>query len=329
MATERKDAKEEVLSELIGLIGEDKLPWHNGMVRKATSLAFNGVTGRRYGALNQFRLLGRDFADPRFYGQGQIKKMKKYIKKGEKATHLLGAMEVERNYKPTEEHKEAGLEIGEVIAEEGGKFLRSVMMPVFNASQINGIEPYYAPISDFEPSEIVEHICKEMAEKTGLKFEIADCVPCYSPYRHLIKMPGPSSFLTIEDYEGTRLHELAHSTGSPKILGRFVEPQSRSPQDYAREELLAEMSAALLCVQFGLPMSLSVKKNHAAYLQHYAEQLKADRFMLFSVGKEAMKIVECIEGFAPKMEMMADPSRAKGDGVAISERAAPRLTPRM
>lgn len=295
----RSNIKGEVVEEFIDLALGGKLVWNNGMMNMPISLFHNGVNHNRYGGLNQMLLMARGFTDPRCYGFAQLKAMGKYVKKGATSTRLVAYVDVDKGKEGVVEAKHE-CELGEVLAEKDKSRVFMIRVPVFNASQVSGLDPYMMPKREFSVSDSVNFMCNELTEKTGLAFETEDCVPHYSPFRDMIKMPAPERFLSLEDYEGTRLHELVHATGAIKRLGRFVDPQSRTPKDYAREELLAEMGAYFLCVTLGIAPSPSAIENHAAYVQHYAEQLRADHKLLFSVAKEAFKVMEYLEGFMPK-----------------------------
>ena len=50
-----------------------------------------------------------------------------------------------------------------------------------------------------------------------------------------------------QEYYGTALHEMAHSTGHPSRLDR-LKPAAFGSPEYAKEELVAEQSAAASCL---------------------------------------------------------------------------------
>jgi len=91
---------------------------------------------------------------------------------------------------------------------------------------------------------------------------------CYSPIADRVSMPAASAFESSEAYYATLLHELVHSSGHPSRLGRFpvsgVVPPFGSA-DYSREELVAEMGAALLCAEGGISCAtIENQHNHAS-----------------------------------------------------------------
>ena len=71
----------------------------------------------------------------------------------------------------------------------------------------------------------------------------------YRPSADIIVCPLKTQFPKGADYYSTLLHEVAHSTGHPSRLNRDMSGFFGSPS-YAREELIAEMTAALCGIRF-------------------------------------------------------------------------------
>jgi antirestriction protein ArdC len=63
--------------------------------------------------------------------------------------------------------------------------------------------------------------------------------------------------------------------------------------DYAREELVAELGAFLICNRLAIPSST---ENHAAYLDSWAKVLKEGPKVLFKVLSDATKAANMICG---------------------------------
>lgn len=107
--------------------------------------------------------------------------------------------------------------------------------------------------------------------------------PFYDRGDDVIVMPSPT-FFTIARiwhrparYAQILLHELAHWSGHPRRLAR---PQFREPGDqiYRREELIADIAAAMLC--HDLAISKRPRLTHARYLQAYADSLDSPEMEL-------------------------------------------------
>jgi hypothetical protein len=79
-------------------------------------------------------------------------------------------------------------------------------------------------------------------------------------------MPPSELFTTAEEYYATLLHEITHSTGHQRRLGRetIAEAAPFGSISYSKEELCAEMGSAFLCAEAGI--SPAVIENQAAYV---------------------------------------------------------------
>jgi antirestriction protein ArdC len=90
--------------------------------------------------------------------------------------------------------------------------------------------------------------------------------------RDFISMPAFEAFKGADHFYGTVFHELTHWTAHGSRLDRDLKNRFGS-QNYAAEELIAELGAAFLCAEFGFDGDL----RHAGYIEHWIELLKGDR----------------------------------------------------
>ena len=100
-----------------------------------------------------------------------------------------------------------------------------------------------------------------------VKFSV---ISYYSPSSDHIVCPQCEQFSQGAEYYGTLLHEMAHSTGSPQRLNRTF-GSFFGDALYAREELVAELTAALCGAFFGY--AAAPQENNAAYLKHWLTKL--------------------------------------------------------
>lgn len=85
--------------------------------------------------------------------------------------------------------------------------------------------------------------------------------------------------------------KVAHSTGHPSRLNRDMSGFFGSPS-YAREELIAEMTAALCGIRFGL--ATTPQQENAAYLASWLRELKEKPEYLFDILIDANKAATMI-----------------------------------
>lgn len=96
----------------------------------------------------------------------------------------------------------------------------------------------------------------------------------YSPSQDMIVVPLKEQFRNGESYYGTLFHEMSHATGAENRLNRLKPLDHFGSPSYAREELVAELSAALLATKYGMEKNL--KEDSASYLKNWLGSLKQD-----------------------------------------------------
>ncbi|MBR7004509.1 MAG: DUF1738 domain-containing protein [Bacteroidales bacterium] len=94
----------------------------------------------------------------------------------------------------------------------------------------------------------------------------------YSPARDEIVVPTREQFVDGEAFATNTLHECAHATGAKSRLDRIQPGQTFGSPEYTKEELTAELSAALIASQHGL--TKHVKNDSAAYLKSWLGSLQ-------------------------------------------------------
>ena len=136
-----------------------------------------------------------------------------------------------------------------------------------------------------------------------IKLTKGDCA-YYSPSRDVIVIPEKKQFLDGESFYSNLLHEMSHSTGSQSRLDRLMPGQSFGSKEYAREELVAELTAALVSSQYG--MTKHVKSDSAAYLKSWLNNLQEDpsfiKSTLLDVKRSASFIGQRVDAVDMRIE---------------------------
>jgi antirestriction protein ArdC len=124
----------------------------------------------------------------------------------------------------------------------------------------------------------------------------------YSPSGDYIMLPTKEQFNKGGDaaqvYRGgmefyaTALHEMAHSTGTPERLNR-IKGSKFGDEKYAKEELVAELTAALCGHNLGF--DTEVCDHNAAYLKCWLKTIKQEPNFLLSVLADVSKAAEMID----------------------------------
>lgn len=122
-----------------------------------------------------------------------------------------------------------------------------------------------------------------------IQFELSNRA-YYSPSLDKICSPVKQQFKNGEAFYTTALHEMSHSTGSENRINRKF--RISNSQEYAKEELVAELSSALIAYFMGI--EASIREDHAAYLRHWIGQLDAEPDFLLDVLSDIVKAVNYI-----------------------------------
>lgn len=148
---------------------------------------------------------------------------------------------------------------------------------------------------DFNPVEEAEALIAKYKNKPDIKKGGGRAA--YSPIFDYIQMPLEESFHSIEEYYCTLFHELVHSTGHVTRLRRqdVIDAVRFGSETYAKEELVAEMGASMLCSLSGIDNS-ALNDNSAAYIHGWLKKLQGDKRFIFSAASQAQNAVDYMIG---------------------------------
>ncbi len=289
----RRDIHQQVTDTIIQQLEAGTVPWHKpwrGDGNRLFALPENFTTGKKYRGINILLLwcaaLERDFTNQEWASFKQWQDKKEFVRKGEKGTMIV--------YYDTLEREVDG-EIKEI------PFLKSSI--VFNRSQLASYKPKEA--ANINETPLVQKIKKidSFIEHTQAIVEHKGNRACYSPSQDTITMPELTAFIDTESctategYYSTLFHELTHWTGNPKRLDRKG-GKKFGDQDYAAEELVAELGAAFLCSEFAI--ATLPKGDHAGYIVSWLKVLKDNKHFIVAAASEASKAVGFLHELQPQ-----------------------------
>ena len=260
-------------------------PWKPGIV---VDKPHNPTSKRAYNGINALWLEMQGHADPRWLTYKQAVALDAQVRGGEKSTQVEYW-----KWSGTGPLKDA--EGKPVLGDDGKPKTTTYRLDrpkvfyanVFNASQIDGLEPYIAPEPGFDPLEKAEALLA--AGTVSIKHDKADRA-YYSPAHDEIHLPDKSSFKGAYEYYATALHELGHATGHSTRMGRDFGPFGS--EVYAKEELRAEMASYMVSRELGLG---HYPERHAGYVENWLKALRDDRNVLFQVAKDSEQIASWIK----------------------------------
>lgn len=126
----------------------------------------------------------------------------------------------------------------------------------------------------------------------------------YSVSKDEIVIPEKAQFVDGESFYSNLLHEMSHASGSANRLNRLQSGQTFGSEGYAKEELVAELTAALVSSQYG--MAKHVKSDSAAYLKSWLDSLHEDpnfiKTSLMDVKRSASFISQRLDAVNQRLE---------------------------
>ena len=126
----------------------------------------------------------------------------------------------------------------------------------------------------------------------------------YSPANDHIVVPKREQFVDGEAFATNTLHECAHATGADSRLARHLGGNPFGSPEYAREELIAELSAAVISSQYG--MSKHIKSDSAQYLKSWLGSLQQGpeylKSVLGDVRRSSGLIAQRLEAIQQEMD---------------------------
>jgi antirestriction protein ArdC len=313
--------EEKLVASLVALLEVGTTPWRREWDAAAGGHHVNLLSGRRYRGANPVLLtLGmhlRGSALPYWCGFAEAKALRIFPRKGSKAVHVLRPQVHQRGEGRLAEAAPADAvgtsgsgSAGQEVAKAGRSWVSYRPVAVFNAADLEG-EALEGLIQKRRQAEGV--LQRPEPERLASAEAVLSSWPvpvrfggdraCYLPGPDRIQLPDRSAFHSAAALYATWAHEAIHSTGHSSRLARDLSGGMGAEGDggkaYAREELVAELGAVLLGDRLEIGSAMA---NHAAYLGHWVELLKASPRVLLQVLSDARKAADLVCPEAPEAD---------------------------
>jgi antirestriction protein ArdC len=283
----KRELYKTVTADLIAQMEQGVAIWQKPWVTSKAHAPRNGVSDRAYNGFNRIYLGMLQDAmgstDPRWYTMNNANELGHKIAKGSKSTIVVfnGPASYDR------ENDE-----GEV---ETKTYWKTKYYRVYHASMVEGLEPYETdskvPVQpDADERYIGIDYLVDWCSNNLHDLHIGGTKASYSPTLDRINMPSISQFKRQSWYAQTLAHEIIHATGHESRQNR-LDASSFGTEPYAREELIAEFGAAMLCGTFDIPADL---EQSASYLKGWAEACADDPGLLIGAANAAERAVDFV-----------------------------------
>ena len=284
------------------------------------------ISGRTYSGGNSFFLMfntaEKGYKTPVYMTFKQAKEQNLHVKSGEKSVPIFkwGLSIKDENGKRVSEEDYNAMSQEERVTMDVRPFPK--MFHVFNIDQTNLEEVnkkrYDAIVARFQTpeqevkdtegmyvNEALDRMFEQKAWHANIQYDKPADQAFYRPSTDTIVLPMKEQFKlgkTPEEvyhdgmeYYSTALHEMAHSTGHESRLDRKFGAQGTD--NYAHEELIAEMTSALVGSTMGFDRK--ILENNANYLSGWLSRLRDKpetiTTIMTDVGKASDMIIEKVD----------------------------------
>lgn len=284
------------------------------------------ISGRTYSGGNSFFLMfntaEKGYKTPVYMTFKQAKEQNLHVKSGEKSVPVFkwGLSIKDENGKRVSEEDYNAMSQEERATMDVRPFPK--MFHVFNIDQTNLEEVnkkrYDAIVARFQTpeqevkdtegmyvNEALDRMFEQKAWHANIQYDKPADQAFYRPSTDTIVLPMKEQFKlgkTSEEvyhdgmeYYSTALHEMAHSTGHESRLDRKFGAQGTD--NYAHEELIAEMTSALVGSTMGFDRK--ILENNANYLSGWLSRLRDKpetiTTIMTDVGKASDMIIEKVD----------------------------------
>ena len=320
-----------MIERIQSLSGKDgwKKPWFT----EGTLQWPKNLNGREYNGMNAMMLLlhceKEGYKIPRFCTFDRIQQFNKTGKKDEEQKPRVSVLKGEHSFpvmlttftvvnKETKEHIkwEDYKLLSQEEREKYNVYPKLQTYHVFNVSQTNlkEVRPefwekleqeYSMPKVEKDEQFAFEPVDRMIADNRWIcpiKPMFGDSA-YFSISKNEIVMPEKRQFKDGESFYSNLFHEMGHSTGAEGRLDR-IKPATFGSAEYAREELVAELTAALTAQRYG--MTKHLKGDSAAYLKSWLDSLKESpqfiKTTLLDVKKATSMLTQHIDKIAMEID---------------------------
>ena len=272
---------EEITSQIVKQLEAGVVPWAKPWT---SSFPTNLKSQKPYRGINVFLLACQGYASPYWLTYKQAASIGGNVKRGEHGTKIA--------FWKISDYRRQDAETGE-LADTDSKAVRLRHYTVFNVAQCDNL-PDFGTGRVLNPIAECESVVSAMPNAPTI---VQDGNAWYRPSTDTVGIPARDAFNSAEAYYATLFHELTHATGHKSRLDRFEETSADhqfGSESYSKEELVAELGAAMLCAFTGI--APQIIGNSAAYLQTWITRLKADSRLIISAASAAQKAADHILG---------------------------------
>ena len=290
---ERANLYDEITSRIIAELEAGRLPWvqpwGSSGVAAPLSMPRNAATGRSYSGINVLILWGavvaRGFSGQSWLTFRQALSLGGNVRKGERGTTVVYA----DRFVPDDERRRS-----REVDDEAQAIPFLKRFTVFSTEQCDGLPEDLVTAPPPVPEGLVLPEVEALIRTSGADLRPGGDRAFYSPALDYVQVPRPEAFFEPINWHRTALHELGHWSGHHSRLRRNM-TSGFGTKGYAREELVAEMTAAFCCATLGITPTV----RHADYIGSWLDVLREDNKAVVRAASAASKAADYLLAFRP------------------------------
>lgn len=261
-----------ITEKIITKLNAGVIPWQKPF-QSYFGLPKNMTTQKDYRGINILLLGSELYQSPNWLTYNQVKKLNGSVKKGEKSQGIFFFKLIESEVDDDKTPKQIPL-------------LKKYS--VFHITQTTLEDPFQHQLKSkpkFRECETIisgDHLPNSQHGRSRA---------AYNPEKDKIIIPYRKTFKSVELYYSVVFHELIHATGHKDRLNRTLSTDSKT-DEYAEEELIAELGASMLCAHFGFENQ--TVDDSASYIQGWINALRNDHKLIYKASSKAQKAVDYI-----------------------------------
>ena len=275
------DVYQLVTDRIIELLEAGTVPWQKPW--DESGVPMNVISKRPYRGINLWLLLSLNYERNLFLTWDQLKKIGGSVNQGQHGHIVVFWKQVKK--------------MPEELDDKGKPKVMPMLRyyKVFNVEQCRDIPKDLIPeFVKVETDSILEceAIINTMPDSPLLIFTGKNAY--YDIEKDHVVLPSLKRFKTSESYYSTLFHELVHSTGAEKRLGRksIVDMAEFGSEPYSMEELIAELGASYLNSYTGI-LDKQIE-NSASYISSWLEKFRSDKRFIITASGQAQRAVDLI-----------------------------------
>lgn len=311
-ANARDKMMETFVESLVKRLQEIKLNWKQPWINPSALEPPSNIDGRPYGGMNTFFLMlerqEKGYEMPLWMTYLQAEKMGVNVRKGEHGFPVFFYHQLIKDKDKNVISEDEFHNLSKEEQEECTRRWNMTVYRVFNVSQTNmqemKPEMWQKFSGKFNDATRFRNVGEDGYRNLELDYMLDKGLwlcpietkispdAYYSISKDTIVVPEMKQFVDNESFYSTLLHEMAHSTGAESRLDR-LKPQKFGSEEYAREELVAELTSVVVGASLGV--SRTVKEESVAYLQSWLDSLKKDPSFIRTIVADVKKAADTIE----------------------------------